>query len=140
MKRFYTCPLDQVVQEMDQTNSDKSVSLSFARLFSDHENQEVVFTDTFFDILKRFCKSVLSITNKVNLADQLTDEDSEKFVINERGLFEVWNTCAFTIHSAVHAELDAARKTSLVTTNGMSKQNQVLIFIFSVFLTFPAPK
>ena len=41
------------------------------------------------------------------------------------GLFEVWNTCAFTIHSAVHAELDVARGASLVTTNGMSKQNQV---------------
>ena len=41
------------------------------------------------------------------------------------GLFEVWNTCAFTIHSAVHAELDVSRGASLVTTNGMSKQNQV---------------
>ena len=41
------------------------------------------------------------------------------------GLFEVWNTCAFTIHSAVHAELDVARGASLVTPNGMSKQNQV---------------
>ncbi len=41
------------------------------------------------------------------------------------GLFEVWNTCAFTIHSAVHAELDAARGASLISTNGMSKQNQV---------------
>ena len=86
MKRFYTCPLDQVVQEMDQNNSDKSVSLAFSRLFSDHENQEVVFTDKFFDILKLFCQSVLRITNKVT-AQQLADEDTEKFVINERGLF-----------------------------------------------------
>ena len=86
MKRFYTCPLDQVVQEMDQNNSDKSVSLAFSRLFSDHENQEVVFTDKFFDILKLFCNSVLRITNKVT-AQQLADEDTEKFVINERGLF-----------------------------------------------------
>ena len=85
MKRFYTCPLDQVVQEMDQNNSDKSVSLAFSRLFTDHENQEVVFTDKFFDILKLFCQSVLRITNKVT-AQQLADEDTEKFVINERGL------------------------------------------------------
>ena len=88
MKRFYTCPLDQVVQEMDQNNSDKSVSLAFSRLFTDHENQEVVFTDKFFDILKLFCQSVLRITNKVT-AQQLADEDTEKFVINERGLLHV---------------------------------------------------
>ena len=84
MKRFYTCPLDQVVQEMDQNNSDKSVSLAFSRLFSDHENQEVVFTDKFFDILKLFCNSVLRITNKITTS-QMSDEDSERYVINERG-------------------------------------------------------
>ena len=66
--------------------SDKSVSLSFARLFSDHENQEVVFTDKFFDILKLFCNSVLRITNK-STASQMSDEDSERYVINERGEF-----------------------------------------------------
>merc|ERR1719270_866249 len=70
-----------------------------------------------------FCNSVLRITNK-STASQMSDEDSERYVINERGLFEVWNTCAFTIHSVVHAEMDAARGTSLVSENGMSKQNQ----------------
>ena len=52
------------------------------------------------------------------------------------GLFEVWNTCAFTIHSAVHAELDVARGASLVTTNGMSKQNQVSKVNFSLETNF----
>ena len=52
------------------------------------------------------------------------------------GLFEVWNTCAFTIHSAVHAELDVARGASLVTTNGMSKQNQVSKVKFPIETNF----
>ena len=118
MKRFYTCPLDQVVQEMDQKVTDKSVSLAFARLFTDHEGQELVFAESLYDVLHLFCKSVARVSRDIEDTSQKSDEK----IIDERALFEVWNTCAFTVHSAVHSEMDAG-KASLLVPSGMSMRN-----------------
>ena len=64
MKRFYTCPLDQVLQELDP-----DVSTSFSRLFSDQEGQELAFPDTLNDIVQMFCKSVIRVSRDQDVQD-----------------------------------------------------------------------
>lgn len=127
MKRFYTCPLDQVVQEMDQINSDKSISLAFARLFNDQEGQELVFSESLHTIIQLFCKSLLRVS-KDEQSNQIIEEDpaevSAEELFDERAIFEAWNTCAFSILSAIHSELDGGQATSLVSaTSGMSSRH-----------------
>ncbi len=125
MKRFYTCPLDQVVQEMDQSHADKSVSLAFARLFNDQEGQELVFSESLREIIQLFCKSLLRTCKDLNEEElnAATNSEDDTKVIDERAIFEVWNTCAFSIHSAVQAELDGGLSSSLVSASGMSSRN-----------------
>ena len=110
MKRFYTCPLDQVLQELVP-----DVSLSFARLFSDQEGQELAFPDSLHDIVQLFCKSVMRVSKDQDLSD-----DQQ---IDGLSMLEVWNTCAFTIEAAVHAELDKGRS-SLLNPSGMSSRHR----------------
>ena len=107
-KRFYTCPLDQVVQEL------KSGS-EFARLYSDQEGQELVFSDSLHEIVQLFGKSVLRVSR-----DQEVPDDQ---VLDEISILEAWNTCAFTIQAAVHAELDSGRA-SLLSPSGMSSRHR----------------
>jgi len=110
MKRFYTCPLDQVLQELDP-----DVSTSFSRLFSDQEGQELAFPDTLNDIVQMFCKSVIRVSR-----DQDVQDDHHPDGLS---ILEVWNSCAFSIQAAVHSELDKGRS-SLLNPSGMSSRNK----------------
>ena len=114
MKRFYTCPLDQVVQEINQSCEDKSISLSFARLFTEFEGQEeLLFDESLGQVLKLFCNSVLRVAADINDPEKYDDKN-----VNERAIFDVWNTCAFSIQAAIHAEMDSG-KASMVVPSGM---------------------
>ena len=50
--RLYTCPLDQVVQELDQAHVPDSKS--FSRLFTDHEGSELQFSQSVFEMMNQF--------------------------------------------------------------------------------------
>ena len=110
MKRFYTCPLDQVLQELVP-----DVSASFARLFSDQEGQELAFPDSLHDIVQMFCKSVIRVSRDQELSD---DQQNDGLSI-----LEVWNSTAFSIEAAVHAEMDKGRS-SLLNPSGMSSRHK----------------
>ncbi len=97
-KRYYTCPLDQVIQELDQLHHD---SRSFARLFTDHEGNELQFSDSVFEMMNLFSQAVC----RVGLEDGLTYHVSH----DERIPLMVWQTCAYTVHSIVWSVLEKGR-------------------------------
>ena len=94
MKRCHTCPMEQVLQEMRGGNSREMVS----RLFTD--TQEVVFSESLFEIVKLFSKSVIRVSR------ELDPENENPDCLKEHLFFEVWNTCAYTIHSVVHSGIN----------------------------------
>ena len=63
--RYYTCPLDQVKQEMqDQTdtaNIRSSAGANFARIYTDREGQEIVFSPSVFEMMDLFSQSVYKV-------------------------------------------------------------------------------
>mgnify|MGYP001487955196 CR=1 FL=1 len=80
MKRFYTCPLDQVLQELVP-----DVSASFARLFSDQEGQELAFPDSLHDIVQMFCKSVIRVSRDQELSDDQQNDGFLDWCLNNLG-------------------------------------------------------
>merc|ERR1719334_1812409 len=56
--RYYTCPLDQVVTEMESSHHDGG---SFARLFTVAEGGELAFPSTVYEIMNTFCQTTYRI-------------------------------------------------------------------------------
>ena len=64
MSRLYTCPLDQVVQELEASSHGRCDSgSSFSRLFTDHEGSELQFSQSVFEMMNQFSQ-VLYCTSK----------------------------------------------------------------------------
>ena len=95
--RLYTCPLDQVVQELDAAQHD---SASFSRLFTDHEGSELQFSQSVFEMMNQFSQSVFSIA-----FDNAVEPDHH----DERIPLMTWQTCAFTVQAVVWSVLDQGR-------------------------------
>jgi hypothetical protein len=111
MPRFYTCPLDQVVQDLQDP--------IFARLFTDQDQEKLIFSESVHEIMRLFCKSVLRVAKE----DFTENAENNELILDERVPFEVWNTCAFTIQASIHSGLDSG-KASLLDTSVMSTRNR----------------
>ena len=61
MKRCHTCPIEQVLQEMSDTQSKDMVS----RLFTETA-QEVAFSESLHEIMKLFSKSVIRVSRDLD--------------------------------------------------------------------------
>ena len=68
--RYYTCPLDQIKQEMQQGNtedieeilpSSAAAGENFARIYTDREGQELVFSPSVFEMMNLFSQAVYKI-------------------------------------------------------------------------------
>ena len=68
--RYYTCPLDQIRQEMqqgttkdgnDETVNVSSAGESFARIYTDREGQELVFSPSVFEMMNLFSQAVYKV-------------------------------------------------------------------------------
>ena len=97
MKRCHTCPIEQVLQEVTPVGPQAREQIS--RLFCT-ESQEVAFSESLYDIMKLYSQSVIRVSKELD--PEFEDPESLK----EHLFFEVWNTCAYTMHSVVHSELD----------------------------------
>ena len=97
MKRCHTCPIEQVLQEVTLVGPQAREQIS--RLFCT-ESQEVAFSESLYDIMKLYSQSVIRVSKELD--PEFEDPESLK----EHLFFEVWNTCAYTMHSVVHSELD----------------------------------
>ena len=107
--RFYTCPLDQVLLELDQLHHDGK---SFGRLFTDQEGSELQFSQSMFEMMNLFSQATYRIGLNV-LPDQY----------DERIPLMVWQSCAFTIHSIVWSILDQGKS---LFGNASSRQSDCL--------------
>jgi E3 ubiquitin-protein ligase UBR2 len=103
-KRFYTCPLDQVMAEMEAAHHD---SKSFARLFTDHEGSELQFSTSVFEMMNLFSQAVFGVGLDSVAGEQSADEPLPHH--DERIPLMTWQTCAFTIHSVVWSILDQGK-------------------------------
>jgi E3 ubiquitin-protein ligase UBR2 len=108
-KRYYTCPLDQVVQELDQLHHD---SKAYARLYTDHEGHELQFSPSVFEMMNLFSQAVFR-----NTIDTVPDLHDERIPLM------VWQTCAFTIHSIVRSIVDEGKS---IFEKESSRQNDCL--------------
>ena len=97
MKRCHTCPIEQVLQEVTSVGPQAREQIS--RLFCT-ESQEVAFSESLYDIMKLYSQSVIRVSK------ELDPEFEDPECLKEHLFFEVWNTCAYTMHSVVHSELD----------------------------------
>ena len=97
MKRCHTCPIEQVLQEVTPVGPQAREQIS--RLFCT-ESQEVAFSESLYDIMKLYSQSVIRVSK------ELDPEFEDPECLKEHLFFEVWNTCAYTMHSVVHSELD----------------------------------
>ena len=65
--RYYTCPLDQIKQEMQQGNDETCEGVlatageSFARIYTDREGQELVFSPSVFEMMNLFSQTVYRV-------------------------------------------------------------------------------
>ena len=68
--RYYTCPLDQIRQDMqqgttkdgnDETVNVSSAGESFARIYTDREGQELVFSPSVFEMMNLFSQAVYKV-------------------------------------------------------------------------------
>ena len=65
--RYYTCPLDQVKQEMQQLSEESSSGVharageSFSRIYTDREGQELVFSPSVFEMMNVFSQAVYKV-------------------------------------------------------------------------------
>ena len=84
LTRFYTCPLDQVVEELDQLHHDGA---SFSRLYMVEEGCELSFPSSVYEIMNAFSQT----TYRVGLEGLPGIQD-------ERIPLMVWQSCAFTVH------------------------------------------
>ena len=88
--RYYTCPLDQIRQEMQQgttkDGNDETVNVgsagqSFARIYTDREGQELVFSPSVFEMMNLFSQAVYKVGLDVepDLHDERIPMVSKKF-------------------------------------------------------------
>jgi len=64
--RYYTCPLDQIKQELQQGTKSNDADLSsagekFARIYTDREGQELVFSPSVFEMMNLFSQTVYKV-------------------------------------------------------------------------------
>ena len=65
--RYYTCPLDQVRHEMQQEAKDLEEGIllnsgeQFARIYTDREGQELVFSPSVFEMMNLFSQAVYKV-------------------------------------------------------------------------------
>ena len=64
--RYYTCPLDQIKQELHQGTKSIEGDLSsagekFARIYTDREGQELVFSPSVFEMMNLFSQTVYKV-------------------------------------------------------------------------------
>ena len=88
--------MEQVLQEVTPVGPARE---QISRLFCT-ESQEVAFSESLYDIMKLFSQSVIRVSK------ELDPEFEDPECLKEHLFFEVWNTCAYTMHSVVHSELD----------------------------------
>ncbi len=102
--RFYTCPLDQVLQEL-QEGGLADCAEGFSRLYTSHEGSELKFADSVFDMMNDFCNSVF----------RAAFASSSPMLHDERIPMMAWQTCAYTTHSLVNARLEIDKKNPIFT-------------------------
>ena len=95
LTRYYTCPLDQVVEELDQKHQDGA---SFARLFAVEDGCELAFPATVYEMMNSFSQTTFRVG--LETAPHLQDE---------RIPLMVWQSCGFTVRSIVVSALDAEK-------------------------------
>jgi len=93
--RYYTCPLDQVVTEMESSHHDGG---SFARLFTVAEGGELAFPSTVYEIMNTFCQT----TYRIGLGEI-------PHVLDEMIPLMVWQSCSFSIISIVVSAMDTEK-------------------------------
>ena len=93
--RYYTCPLDQVVEELDQRHQDGA---SFAKLFIVDDGCELAFPSSVNEIMNSFSQT----TYRVGL-------EGTPHLQDERIPLMVWQSCAFTVHSIVVSAREAEK-------------------------------
>ena len=65
--RYYTCPLDQVRHEMQQETKEHKGEMilnageEFARIYTDREGQELVFSPSVFEMMNLFSQAVYKV-------------------------------------------------------------------------------
>ena len=122
MKRCHTCPIEQVLQEVTPVGPQAREQIS--RLFCT-ESQEVAFSESLYDIMKLYSQSVIRVSK------ELDPEFEDPECLKEHLFFEVWNTCAYTMHSVVHSELDQEFM-HLFFVNEMNQFHIFFIFFYFV--------
>jgi len=95
LTRYYTCPLDQVVEELDQRHQDGA---SFSRLFMVDDGCELAFPSSVYEIMNSFSQT----TYRVGL-------EGTPHLQDERIPLMVWQSCAFTVHSIVVSAREAEK-------------------------------
>jgi len=95
LTRFYTCPLDQVVEELDQKHQDGA---SFSRLYVVDDGCELSFPASVYEIMNSFSQT----TFRVGL-------DGLPHLQDERIPLMVWQSCGFTVHSIVVSSREAEK-------------------------------
>jgi len=95
LTRYYTCPLDQVVEELDQLHHDGS---SFSRLYMVEEGCELSFPTSVYEIMNTFSQT----TYRVGL-------DGVPQLQDERLPLIVWQSCGFTVHSIVVSAMESEK-------------------------------
>jgi len=95
LTRFYTCPLDQVVEELEQRHQDGA---SFSRLFMVEDGCELAFPSSVYEIMNSFSQT----TYRVGL-------EGLPHLQDERIPLMVWQSCGFTVQSIVVSAREAEK-------------------------------
>ena len=93
--RYYTCSLDQVVEELDQRHQDGA---SFSMLFMVNYGCKLAIPSS----LKEMMNSISWTTYRMGL-------DGSTHLQDERIPLMVWQSCAFTVHSIVVSAREAVK-------------------------------
>merc|ERR1719228_293604 len=115
LTRFYTCPLDQVVEELNQKHQDGA---SFSKLFLVDDGCELAFPSSVYEIMNSFSQT----TYRVGL-------EGVPHLQDERIPLMVWQSCGFTVHSIVVSAREAEKA---IFGSLSSRQNDCL----STFIRF----
>ncbi|XP_059082624.1 E3 ubiquitin-protein ligase UBR2-like isoform X2 [Tigriopus californicus] len=97
-KHYYTCPLTQIVHEMEEESHD---GRTFSQMFTHQLGKELEFSASIFDMLHVFATSVYGIG-----CDALPDSQDERVPLM------MWKACAYTVYSNVLSELGEEGKSS----------------------------
>ena len=93
LTRYYTCPLDQVVEELNQKHLDGG---SFSKLYLVDDGCELVFRSSVYEIMNSFSQT----TYRVGL-------DGLPHIQDERIPLMVWQSCGFSVRSIVVSAMEA---------------------------------